>query len=273
MSSDTYSRPRRTGGLTVYGLGERSSITESEKNWDQVKLAAKKVGTLTRISSELNEDAIIAVGDDLAGEIAYAFATSEDDCYFNGDGSSTYFGITGVCSKLKGLSGTIANIAGLQVGTGNAYSELTLNDHIGVVGLLPEFAETPRVVWVMSKLYWANVAMRVAYAVGGTSKADVATPGDRTFLGYPVVISQKMPKTEANSQVCALLGDFSLGTMFGDRRGTTIAFSSEKYFDTDELAVRGTERFDINVHDVGNATATASAKQPGPIVGLITAAS
>jgi len=33
------------------------------------------------------------------------------------------------------------------------------------------------------------------------------------------------------------------------------------------LAIRGTDRFDINVHDVGNTSAA------GPIVGLITAAS
>jgi hypothetical protein len=39
------------------------------------------------------------------------------------------------------------------------------------------------------------------------------------------------------------------------------------------LTLRGTQRYDINVHDVGNASATASLRQPGPIVGLITAAS
>ena len=38
-------------------------------------------------------------------------------------------------------------------------------------------------------------------------------------------------------------------------------------FAEDQLAIRGTQRFDINVHDVGNTTAA------GPIVGLITAAS
>jgi hypothetical protein len=36
----------------------------------------------------------------------------------------------------------------------------------------------------------------------------------------------------------------------------------------DEVAIRGTERFDIVVHDVGD-----NAGNTGPIVGLITAAS
>jgi hypothetical protein len=60
---------------------------------------------------------VINMGDDLAGEIAYAFALKEDQCGFIGDGTSTYGGMQGVCTKIKGLSGTIANIAGLVVAT------------------------------------------------------------------------------------------------------------------------------------------------------------
>jgi hypothetical protein len=72
---------------------------------------------------------------------------------------------------------------------------------------------------------------------------------------------------------CALLGDLSLAASFGSRRDTTIAISEHSRFANDQLEIRGTERFDINVHDVGNASATAGFAFPGPIVGLITAAS
>ena len=127
MSSDTLTIPRRTGGLTAYFVGEASTITDSNKTWDQVNLVAKKLAALTLWSSELNEDAMISIGDDLAGEIAYAFSQKEDECYFNGDGTSTYGGITGVRSKLRNVDSTIANIKGLQVATGNAYSEIVLS--------------------------------------------------------------------------------------------------------------------------------------------------
>jgi hypothetical protein len=53
---------------------------------------------------------------------------------------------------------------------------------------------------------------------------------------------------------------------------TDATIDSVNMFETAQVAVRGIERFDINVHDVGNATATAADKSPGPIVGLITAA-
>jgi HK97 family phage major capsid protein len=82
-----------------------------------------------------------------------------------------------------------------------------------------------------------------------------------------------MPKSPAVSQVCALLGDLSLAASFGSRRDTNIAVSEHSRFANDEIEIKGTERFDINVHDVGNASATAGSRVEGPIVGLITAAS
>jgi hypothetical protein len=122
MASDTRSDPRRTGGLTAYFVAESGAGTASDKSWDRVSLTAKKLMVLARYSSEVNEDAVINMGDDLAGEIAYAFAVKEDNCGFIGDGSSTYGGMQGVCTKIKGLSGTIANIAGLVVATGTGYA-------------------------------------------------------------------------------------------------------------------------------------------------------
>lgn len=274
MMADTKSVPRRVGGLTVYNPGEGTAITASDKTWDSVSLTARKFATLAVYSSELDEDAMINIGDDLAGEIAWAFANKEDECGFNGDATSTYFGITGVREKIKGLSGTIANIAGLVVGTGNAYSEIVLSDFNKVVARLPQYADTPRAAWFVHKTFYHEVMEKLALASGGVTSIEV-TNGARQFrfLGYPVVVSQVMPKTEANSQVCALLGDLSLAAMFGDRRQLSLAYSTDYKFAEDQLAIRGTQRIDINVHSVGNADATAANRVAGPVVGLITAAS
>jgi HK97 family phage major capsid protein len=278
MASETKSRPRRTGGLTAYPIAARGSgraITASTKGWDRVSLVAKKWGVLTKYETELQEDAAIQLADDLVGEIAYAFAIAEDQAGFNGDGSSTYHGITGVLAKLKGLSGTIANIAGLQVGTGNAYNELTTADFIGVLARLPQYAAMRGPSWVCSRPFWANVMIRLTLAAGGVTAAEIEGARRPSFLGYPVEISQAMPQVEANSQVCCLFGVPSLGVMFGDRRGVTIrqTDSNDTDFEEDLISIKGTERFDINVHDVGNASGTANLRVPGPVVGLITAAS
>lgn len=273
MASDTRSDPRRTGGLTAYFVNEADSITASDKSWDRVNLVAKKLAVLARVSSELNEDSVISLADDLANEMAYAFANKEDECGFNGDGTSTYGGIVGARAKLTGLSGTIANIAGLQVGSGNAYSELALVDFEGVVGRLPQYADTPNAKWFVHRSFYYNVMVKVMLASGGVTAAEIEQARTKQFLGYAVEFSQVMPKAEANSQVCALLGDLSLAASLGSRRETTISVSEHSRFANDQIEFKGTQRFDINVHSVGNADATAANRVPGPIVGLITAAS
>ena len=280
MTSDKKVRMRRTGGLTAYFTAEGGTITESQMAWDRIVLVAKDLGCIALVTNDLNEDATISLGDTLIGEMSYAFADKEDECGFNGDGTSTYGGIIGVCPAIKGLSSTIGDIAGLFVATDNLISELDLVDFEGVVALLPQYADTPNARWFMHRSFFYNAAIRVALAAGGVNKEEIVN-GQRTpmFLGYPVVFSQVMPKTDANSQVVCLLGDLSLAADFGDRRQTAVLFSEHatvggvSSFETNQLAVRGVQRFDINVHDVGNAHATAASRVPGPIVGLITAAS
>lgn len=279
MSSDAKSRPRRKGGLTAYPIGAVGTsrrITESRKNWDRVNLLAKKWGVLAKYEEELGEDAIIGIADDLINEIAYSFTEVEDDCGFNGIGTSDYHGIVGVIPSLTNLSGTVANIAGLQVASGNLWSEVVLADILGMVGKLPSFArKTGAVKWYCSNEFWATVLVRIAASLGGTALAQLQDEVAPRFLGKPVELVEVMPHSEANSQVALLYGNLAQGAMFGDRRGVTIkqTDSNDTDFEEDLMAIKGTERFDINVHDVGNASATAADRKAGPIVGLITAAS
>ncbi len=279
MSGDTKNIPRRTGGLTAYFVGEGQTITESTKGWNLVKLTARKLAVLTKYTNELSEDAIISIGDDLMNEIVYAQSQKEDDCGFNGDGTSTYGGILGLCPKLLSLSGTIANIAGLTVSTGTGYASsygaIVRQDFQKVKAKLPTFADTPNARWYCHKSFFAEVMEPLILAAGGATAAEIEAGGRPRFLGYDVEYVQVMPKVSAVSQVCALLGDIALASKFGDRRQNTFATSDSALntFETDETALRGTERFDINVHDVGNASGSGPLRIPGPVVGLITAAS
>ena len=274
MNSDTKLIPRRTGGLTAYPVGEGQTITPSDMTFDQVQLVAKKWAVLTKRSSELDEDNAINLGDKLIDEIAYIFSKTEDECGFNGDGTSTYHGIEGVRSKLLNLSATRANIAGLVVGSGNLWSEFELTDFLGVLAVLPEYANTNNTAWYMSRSFFYGTVLRLILEQGGSPGAEVIA-GSRTpmLLGYPVRFSQVMPRTQANDVIPVFFGDLKLAATFGDRRGTTIDASIHADFANDLIALRGTERFDIVVHDIGNQSATAALREPGPIVGLASAAS
>jgi len=275
MISDTRTDPRRVSGLTPYFVAENAAGTESNKTWDQVRLTAKDLMVLSRMSNQLSADAVINIGDDLAGEIAYAFSLKEDQCAFLGDGSATYGGIVGFSSKLTTING-VDDGGGIVLASGNLFSEFTLADFNRVVGRIPQYADTANAVWTAHRSFYYGTMQRLELAAGGVTAMEVAQ-GDRRprplFLGYPVEFVQVMPSADVNSQIAATFGDHALAASFGDRQQDSIAFSDsatiggESVFERNQIAIRGTERFDINVHDVGTAT------EAGPVVGLMSAAS
>lgn len=273
MSRDTITHPRRTGGLTAYWPGESGTITQSDAAFDQVSLVAKKIAAIAKMSSELSEDSVLNMGDHLANEMGYAFAVAIDNAGFIGDGTSTYGGITGAARKLRDVSATRANIAGLVVASG-AISTITLANLHTVKSRLPVYAQK-RAAWFVHNAVYADVFERLALDAGGTTAESIINgAATQRFLGYPVVLVPSLPSTTATDTVVALLGDLSLASMMGDRRQTTVAFGDQALnaFEKDEIVVRATQRLDIVVHDVGNASATEASRVPGPIVGIATAA-
>lgn len=257
MGSDTLRIPRRSATLSAKFVGEATAATESTQTFEQVTLVAKKAAVLTTVSNELAEDAFVNLSDDIAGEIAYAFSKLEDQCGFIGDGTSTYGGIQGVSSSV----GT----AGQFDGDTSGYSGLTAADITSFMSLLPQYADTPNTKFYMHKtVYHAAFENRIV-ASGGFSGSEFRQGGQPNVLGYPVEFTQVMPSSYADGQVMALFGDLTQACSFGDRRSTTIQISDSALnaFEQDELAIRGTERFDINVHDAGDGS------NAGPVVALL----
>lgn len=262
MSRDVQEFPRRTSGLTAYFTAEAAALTESSKAWDSVQLTAKKLTALAKMSSELMEDAIINVGDDLAGEIAYAFAQKEDECGFIGDGTTTYGGINGASPALKALVGaTTTSAGGVVIATGNTFAEVVIGDLLTLIATLPQYAEA-NAKWYCSRFFHWAVLERLERAAGGVTLSEQRSGAVKTAFGYPVVISQVLPKTDTTSQVMCLFGDLSKSSTFGDRRQTTISLSDQAYWANDQVGIKGTERFDIVNHDLGTATVA------GPLVAL-----
>lgn len=254
MGRDTLNWPRRTGGLTAYFVGENTAPTESAAAWDNVNLTAKKLATLTRFSTEIAEDAVISIGDWLTSEIAYAFASKEDDCGFNGDGSSAYGGITGLTQKFLGSS-----TAGVATATGHAtFDVVTATDVETMRALLPFYA-LPNAKIYCSQYAFALLFERLVAAGGGNTIATLNGEVVYRYLGTPIVISQKMVSTTPTGKIGVIYGDLSLATAMGERRGVTIMRSEHRYMDQDQIGLLGTERFDINVHDVGDATTAGAA--------------
>lgn len=265
MASDFQTIPRRAGGLTAYPIGEGIEITESTKLWNAVNLTARKWGVLAKYSSEVAEDSIISIADDLAQEVAYAFAFAEDQAGFNGDGSATYHGITGIVTKFQAVIGAGQLVGAVDAATNHdTFAEIDATDLTTLMGKVPLYA-LPRAAWYCSGPCWATVFQRLQAASGGNTKMDVAGKMFDSYLGYPIVKSQALPTTtgDLSDKTMLLFGDMRSAVSMGTRRGVTLAVSTDRYFESDMIAIRGTERFDINVHDIGDATTA------GPLVALI----
>jgi HK97 family phage major capsid protein len=259
MTRDTLRIPRWKSGLTAYFVGETSAITDSTQTFESVLLVAKKLGAITVISNELNEDAMVNIGDQVAGEISFALAQREDECGFVGDGTSTYGGIQGVGYVLQ--NGT-ANVQYLEAGL-SALTDLTMDDLHTAMAAIPQYADTPNTAWYMHKTFWHGAVEPLIFASNGTTTTEVVN-GVRTpmLFGYPVRFTQVMPSAIAADTTMAFFGDLSLAATFGDRREVTIGQATEgtvagvNLFEQDALAIKGTQRFDINVHDTGSSTET-----------------
>ena len=265
MSSDHMIIPRRTGGITAYFVGETTEITASDKSWNQVELTAKKLGALTRMSTDLSEDAIINIADDLAQEMAYAFAAKEDACAIDGDGTATYGGMTGIRTKMND---------GVHVGSyvdaaaaGDNWSEIDGSDLTNVMGALPAYARRGA-KWHCSPVARVAVFDRLIAAAGGATMREIESGANPRYMGYPIIEWAAMPTDYSaaalNDKIMLFFGDYTLSTTLGSRRGITIKVSDQRYLEYDQIGIQATERFCIVNHDVGGLAAATR----GPVVGL-----
>lgn len=263
MGADIIRVPRLLADVTAYWVGEGIEITASDPTLGEAELMARKIAALTKVSSELDEEAVIDIGDMVTTSMAYAMADKIDDAAFNGDGGSTYGGVVG----LKNALDTAAITNAVSGNTGAL--TLDLDDFEAVMGSYPQYmGANPR--WFMhSAVYYAS-AFRLMNAAGGNTNVTLAN-GVMTpmLLGYPVTFVQVMPSTTGASvsTILAYFGDLRLGAAYGVRRSARVEVSTERYFELDMIGIKTTERVAINVHERGSTIRTR------PIVALKTAAS
>lgn len=269
MGRDTLSTPRRKGGLTAYAVGEGTAPTASQMQWDNVRLTASKWAVLTLLSSELDEDAAVAIGDMLVGEIAYAFAVAEDTAGFSGDGSATYNGVQGILTLFNNqVSGGTSTYSGaLDAASGHdTFAEIDSTDLANLMAKLPQYVYLRgNPTFYCSQAAWAAVFQRIIQGAGGISKDDITGRVVYRYLGFDVEIAPSMPTStgDLSDKVMLMFGDLGMAAAMGDRRGMTVQRSTEYKFAEDQIALKGTERFDINIHDIGDTAAA------GPVVALI----
>jgi len=248
MGSDSMLVPRMSAELTSYYVSENTAITPSDMSLSQVTLTSKKLATLTVVSSELNEDSIISVAEMLARSVAQSFAVQEDSAGFLGAGGVLHGSIIGLDNALAAGS--------VYTSTGRAtFGALTLADFESTVGRAKLWAGS-RPKWYISNAGYCASMLRLQNAAGGNNRQDLGSGLAPQFMGYPVVLTQVLPSalTGTTGTTAMFFGDLMQGVFFGTRRGVTIATDPSRYFELDAIGVRATQRFDIVVHDRGDAS-------------------
>jgi HK97 family phage major capsid protein len=261
MGRGAMSVPRETAGLSVFFVSEGVAPTESQMVLDNVGLVAKKLAALARASAELDEDAAVDLGEWLTSALAFAFAKKEDDCGFNGDGTSTYGGTRGITQLLldgNHNAGKVTAAAGHDL-----FTEIDATDLASLIAACPSYAFA-RARWFVSTYGYGQTFARLAATGGGLVTTIVDGQLQANYLGFPVTFAQVLPTSGSQlGKVMIAFGDMSLAATIGDRRAVGLKRSSQRYFDQDQIGFMGTERVDIVVHDLGDNTTA------GPIVGLV----
>lgn len=271
MSSDVQIIPRRSGSVSPSWTAEGVAITASDPSFNNVSLTAKKLAALTRISTELSEDAIVSIGDWVTMDIARQFAYEEDRVGFTGTGAASDGGIVGLLTKVQEAA-YAGSFPVVPTASHNTFAELDAADIMTLMAALPQYA-LPGAAFFTSQSGASLVFGRLMAAGGGNTQQSLSAENiaaDRGrgivgyYQGYPIVASQVFPTestTKTNLPMLAF-GNLGMAALIGERRSISFATDSSIYFAEDQIAVKATARLDINIHSLGSAT------EAGPIVVL-----
>jgi HK97 family phage major capsid protein len=263
MGADIIRIPRLLSDVSAYWVGEGAALTASDATLGSAELMARKLTALTTVSSELDEDAVIEIGNMITQSMAYAMADKIDEAGFNGDGTSTYGGVLGLKNALA--SGAIHDALSGNTGA----STLDLEDFESVLGKYPQYpGASPR--WFMNAAVYYASAFNLMNAAGGNTNITLASGVSMPmFLGFPVTFAQVLPSTTGASvsTILAYFGDLRLGAAYGVRRSVRTEVTTDRYFENDLIGIKTTERIAINIHERGDNIRNR------PILALKTAAS
>jgi HK97 family phage major capsid protein len=264
MTRDTMIIPKRITGTSAYFVGEGTAVNESEPTYSNVQLIAKKLACGTRLSSEVVEDALISIADQIAVEFSTSLALKGDLCGWLGDGTSQYGGIYGVVPKINDGTHSAGVVTSGAGATG--FETLTVTDFIKTIGKMPLYARQGA-AWFISPAGFAASMARLRYAAGGNTVETVGGGVNEQFLGYPVNLVHVMDGTLGadGGKVKCLFANLGLSSIYARRRDFSVKLYDQVYATTDQLLLQGTMRFDIVHHSLGDATT------PGPVIALKTA--
>lgn len=267
MPNYTLNIPTQTANISAVVVAEGNAPSTSQQVFGQCSLVAQKAIAVTQYSSELSEDSLVNIGDEVAREHGYAFGYFFDDAFWNGTASGNYGAIDGVGHVLSASHAASVQAA---ASTHTTFATITQTDIQTAMGLLPAYAWRNAKIFC-SRYVYVNVFLRLAAAAGGNSILSLSQQlSGPNWLGTPIVMCEALPGASAastTSQPVFYFGDPNQGMAVGERRGLTTGVSTDYGFTSDLVTVRTTQRIAMKALNLGTNSVT------GSFVTLTTAAS
>lgn len=228
VSSNAFNVPTDNANVSASWEAESNATSESSPTLSKPQLTPYKLKVLTKVSMELLADANINVIDYLAAQQARIMAAEEDKQFFTGNGSS----------KPTGLNqASVSSIA--QAGASLAYADLAK-----LLMALPEqyrinacFVMAPSIVALLIGLVDSNG--RPIY----TPSYEQGKPS--LLFGRPLLEVKDFPVnlgTHSNASE-VWIADLSY-YVIADRMDLQSFLSQERYFESDEWAIKTITRVD-----------------------------
>ena len=217
------------GGATAYWGNENASITESQPSFDNVKLEVAKLTAYVEDSNELEQDAIVNMGELLTMMYGEVLAFEEDYAFINGDGVNKPLGIlTADC--LVSVSRATA-------------SQIHPSD---IVNMIARFkGSLDKAVFTVNQSALPQIYQlrddNGNYVWHPSGDGTIATRPLGTLYGIPMVVTEKNPALGTKGDL--ILADWS-HYLVGDRGGLRTDYSQHFKFQNDQMAYRCIKRVD-----------------------------
>lgn len=243
--------PRLTSGVNVVGIAESAPITESDPGLAVLTLDPKKFGAFTLIASEVIEDSALRdiIGESLIRDLAVELGRQ----LITGDGTG---------QNLLGLR----NIPGVTSGPNTGTNGASLNfGHLADTLGAADAANTDpdRLAWFMHARTWASVRKLQDSSSRPIVSLDPTMGVRPTLWGKPVYLDNSLSVTETKgtSSDCSsiILADMSQ-VLVACSREVELQMSEDFRFNTDEIALRVTCRYDIGATQPAAITVTTGVR-------------
>lgn len=216
LTKGSYKANNLVTDVTVYWVDEGAVVGSTEAVLGQTELVLKKLGAIVTLTSELLEDTEIDLMSFLAGRVAEGFARAEDQAFFDGDGTATYGGFTGLLRN--------TNVNTVTMATGNTnFNQVDADD------LLDMIDATPAGALANAKFYYHRTIKSFLRKLKDSQGAYIyqapSQSGPATVWGYPEVLVEAMPAKTATavSKAFILFGDLRKACIFGYTSGIEAA--------------------------------------------------